>query len=197
MNDLAFVKIEGPGVHGDADDRRENVLKTTPRGFALIEFTDLYGEKCRLQKSSLGTQDAIWLGVSDPKLQVLVPGHGFQEMPLDMHSGKLSISSSMHLSRVMAARLLPYLKKFVETGELEAPSSDGEEGEEKESESPSPSTENGAEDGGKMPELRSPSTEDGGDVPESPLAVSEKTELEEEKGDSSAKKRKLKENSEK
>lgn len=130
MSDLILAKIVGPGPTGDADDTRENVLKTTPRGFALVEFTDLYGEKCRLQKSSLASQDAIWLGVSDAKLKVLLEGHGFQEVPLDLSGGKFSISSSMHLSRVMAARLLPYLKTFVETGELEAPlqSSEEEEG---------------------------------------------------------------------
>lgn len=35
-------------------------IKTTERGFDLIEFVDCYGEKCNIQKSSLAEVDAIW-----------------------------------------------------------------------------------------------------------------------------------------
>ena len=70
-------------------------LEKNQRGFKSGKFTDLYGEKCSIQKSSLATDDAIWLGID-----------------------KLSVSSRMHLNREQVAKLLPILQKFVETGEL-------------------------------------------------------------------------------
>lgn len=73
-------------------------LINTGRGFALAKFEDLYGTKCSIQKSSLATQDAIWLGVSTT---------------MDGASG-----DRMHLSREQVADLLPLLQRFVQTGEL-------------------------------------------------------------------------------
>lgn len=70
----------------------------TQRGFAYGTFQDRYGSKCRIQKSSIGTEDAIWLGVETA------------------FNGK--DSESMHLTRPMVARLLPMLQHFVVTGEL-------------------------------------------------------------------------------
>lgn len=43
-------------------------LEKNQRGFENGKFTDLYGEKCSIQKSSLATDDAIWLGIDKPKL---------------------------------------------------------------------------------------------------------------------------------
>lgn len=78
----------------------ENIkLEPTLRGFLRSEFIDRYGNKCSLQKSSLATEDCIWLGVHE-----------------DFNGGD---SSRMHLTRDNVAELLPYLQKFVETGELE------------------------------------------------------------------------------
>lgn len=64
----------------------------TARGFSLIEFGDIYGNQCSVQKSSLATTDAIWLG--------LVEGH------------------RMHLDRDAAAWLARVLTAFSATGEL-------------------------------------------------------------------------------
>lgn len=61
------------------------------RGFLRGQFTDRYGFPCSIQKSSLATEDCIWLG------RDLV---------------------RMHLTREMAAELIPLLQHFVETGEL-------------------------------------------------------------------------------
>jgi len=92
-------------------------LEITPRGFEHGEFTDLYGEKCSIQKSSLATDDAIWLGIDNPKLTVFENDqHGnylITEMP-----NNFSVSSRMHLNREQVSELLPILQKFVETGEL-------------------------------------------------------------------------------
>lgn len=63
----------------------------TQRGFTLIKFDDLYTQPCSLQKSSLATEDAIWVGVTEKR---------------------------MHLSREQVKELLPYLIQFTETGDL-------------------------------------------------------------------------------
>jgi hypothetical protein len=94
-------------------------IKKTNRGFEYTKFVDLYGFKCSLQKSSLATEDAIWFGVDDTKPQILrKDGKGWQpiELPTD---GEVLISGRMHLSQEQVKQLLPYLKNFVDTGELE------------------------------------------------------------------------------
>lgn len=76
--------------------------KKTIRGFALIEFDDLYEQKCSLQKSSIATTDAIWLGVSNTGEKL----------------GNKDVNNRMHLNRKQVKELLPHLIKFIETGEL-------------------------------------------------------------------------------
>ena len=63
----------------------------TERGFDFIYFIDEYCESCSLQKSSIATEDCIWLGVDGRR---------------------------MHLSQEMVKELIPYLSKFMETGDL-------------------------------------------------------------------------------
>lgn len=46
-------------------------LLPTQRGFLRGEFTDRYGVKCSIQKSSLATEDAIWLGIDEIELKIL------------------------------------------------------------------------------------------------------------------------------
>lgn len=79
----------------------------THRGFALREFTDLYGSQCSIQYSSLATDAALWFGVNDD-------GHFSMR---DAH-GPRTTGGRMHISRGMAAALLPLLEHFVEHGEL-------------------------------------------------------------------------------
>jgi hypothetical protein len=69
----------------------EIVLSPTQRGFLRAEFTDRYGEKCSIQKSSLAFEDCIWLGVNEHR---------------------------MHLTQEQAKALIPHLHHFVKTGEL-------------------------------------------------------------------------------
>ena len=96
-------------------DKIEIELETTSRGFARAEFIDMYGEKCSIQKSSLATEDAIWLGVDDPKPRVLVQGEGWKDVPLPVDA---FLSGRMHLSREHVKALMPFLVKFAVTGEL-------------------------------------------------------------------------------
>lgn len=78
--------------------------QNTERGFARVDFDDRYGERCSLQKSSLATEDAIWLGQNEPTL----------------HKPTGSYSCRMHLTQEDVRWLLPMLTHFAETGELPA-----------------------------------------------------------------------------
>lgn len=98
----------------------------THRGFALFEFEDRYAAKCSLQKSSLATEDAIWLGVDDPDPRVLASEASSLGVPTEETTGwvpypipeEVLLTTRMHLSRDQVAELLPILQHFVETGEL-------------------------------------------------------------------------------
>jgi hypothetical protein len=79
--------------------------QNTSRGFARVEFDDLYGERCSIQKSSLATADAIWLGQNAPTV--------------DHVTG--TAMCRMHLSQDDVRWLLPMLQHFAETGELPSP----------------------------------------------------------------------------
>ena len=86
----------------------------TNRGFALVEFTDLYGAKCSIQKSSLATDDAIWFGVDDADPKILGQ-NGWEKYPIPEN---VLLTTRMHLNQKQVANLLPILKKFVESGEI-------------------------------------------------------------------------------
>lgn len=75
-------------------------MATTARGFAVGAFLDDYGAKCSIQKSSLATEDCIWLGMDEGQH---VDGH---------------CCARMHLTRAMVRRLLPALEHFAATGDL-------------------------------------------------------------------------------
>jgi hypothetical protein len=79
--------------------------QNTSRGFARVEFDDLYGARCSIQKSSLATEDAIWLGQNAPTI----------------HHVTGDAMCRMHLSQDDVRWLLPMLQHFAETGELPSP----------------------------------------------------------------------------
>jgi hypothetical protein len=74
-------------------------VKPSDRGFKHAEFIDRYGSLCSLQESSLATEYCIWLGVDKAF------DHDYD-------------CTRMHLTQKMVRDLLPYLIKFVDTGEL-------------------------------------------------------------------------------
>ena len=96
-------------------------IKKTARGFSYSEFTDHYGVPCSIKKSSLATEDAIWLGCDEIGLKRFVPGKGCQDVQLeqDPEGVRHTANTQMHLTRKMVRDLLPVLTKFAETGELE------------------------------------------------------------------------------
>jgi len=98
----------------------------TNRGFDIITFTDQYGEGCSLQKSSLASEDAIWLGIDDPSPKIMASQASLHGVDTDTTVGwveypipkEVLISTRMHLTRKQVAELLPFLQRFVDTGEL-------------------------------------------------------------------------------
>jgi hypothetical protein len=98
----------------------------TNRGFVIVEFDDYNGTKCSIQKSSLATDDSIWLGVNDAEPKILASqakSYGVETqattgwVPYPIPLG-VFMTTRMHLERKQVARLLPILQKFADTGEL-------------------------------------------------------------------------------
>jgi hypothetical protein len=72
------------------------------RGFLKEKFKDRYGADCSIQKSSLATEDCIWLGCDHETKD----GQGNP------------VGARMHLTRAMAVDIAMHLQRFIETGEL-------------------------------------------------------------------------------
>jgi hypothetical protein len=89
--------------------------KKTLRGFSRIEFKDRNGIECSLQKSSIATEDCIWLGCNKANPVHMVPGAGWQPCPMP---SEYVANTRMHLTRSQVKKLLTILLKFVETGEI-------------------------------------------------------------------------------
>ena len=102
-------------------------MDKTQRGFSNGKFKDAYGAECSIQKSSLATKDAIWLGIDDPNPLIMCNNAernglvkqgdcGWQpfEIPKDV-----LITTRMHLTQREVRQLLPILEKFAKTGEIE------------------------------------------------------------------------------
>ena len=110
-------------------------MEKTYRGFDLFRFRDRYDSECSLQKSSLATEDCIWLGVDDASPKVMATkATGVAEVQRVMLDGMahddsgwvaypiptdVSLNTRMHLTRDQVRVLLPMLTNFVETGRLE------------------------------------------------------------------------------
>ncbi len=114
--------------------------EVTIRGFRIDKFIDRYGSACSLQKSSLASEDAIWLGIDDAKPQIMAsharaladsgdkgakealtaagcPAFGWIPWPIP---DEVLMSTRMHLTQEQVRALLPALQHFAETGELPA-----------------------------------------------------------------------------
>ncbi len=86
----------------------------TQRGFGIYEFKDKYGKECSIQKSSLATEDAIWLGIDDPE-PMIFGKNGWEKYPIPE---EVSMPTRMHLTQEQVKKILPVLQHFVKTGEL-------------------------------------------------------------------------------
>lgn len=86
----------------------------TLRGFELLTFHDRYDALCDIQRSSLATEDAIWLGTHSPEPKIMASktpegGTGWVEYPL---SEDVLINHRMHLTRKQTISLALKLLKF-------------------------------------------------------------------------------------
>lgn len=93
------------------------ILKTK-RNFNYTNFKDEYGNECSLQKSSSAMSDNIWLGIKNPKLVVFKDSNRGEYIETEMPDNFM-VNARMHLSIEQVKELLPYLNKFVETGDIE------------------------------------------------------------------------------
>ncbi len=98
----------------------------TGRGFSNLEFKDHYGAECSIQKSSLATEDAIWIGINDANPQIMASQAKAAGIETNESTGwikypihkEVLLNTRMHLTREQVAEMLPYLQEFVETGEI-------------------------------------------------------------------------------
>ena len=91
-------------------------IQKTHRGFKYTKFIDHYGYQCSIQKSSLATEDCIWLGCDNPKVKILVQNLGWQDIQLPEDAD--IFGCRMHLTQDMIKELIPILQHFVQTGNL-------------------------------------------------------------------------------
>lgn len=92
----------------------------TLRGFALVEFDDYYDKRCSIQKSSLATLDAIWIGINDAEPKIMAcktPEGGVGWVPFPVPED-VQINTQMHLTREQAWGIVKILIKFVITGNV-------------------------------------------------------------------------------
>lgn len=89
-------------------------IKYNQRGFAYIEFEDTHGNQCSLQKSSAALYDAIWFGIADPEINVMIDG-GWKRLAIP--EGAV-VNSRMHITQKQLREILPLLQHFADTGEF-------------------------------------------------------------------------------
>lgn len=95
----------------------------TARGFAKVAFSDHYGVACSIQKSSLATEEAIWIGADDLGLQRFASDYtGWHNVDLsEVFPGQtISANTRMHLTQDEVGALLPVLVHFAQTGQVAA-----------------------------------------------------------------------------
>lgn len=83
----------------------KRIFSTTQRGFPVWVWSDLNDEACSLQKSSLATDDAVWVGLNTGT-------HVRNER------GEVVCCARMHLDREQAKWLAERLLAFALTGEV-------------------------------------------------------------------------------
>lgn len=80
-----------------------DIQPANDRGFYRGNFKDRNGDDCSIQESSLATEPCIWLGLNHETIH---------------HVTGQPCGARMHLTRALAAELIPLLEHFVATGQL-------------------------------------------------------------------------------
>lgn len=95
------------------------MIEKTQRGFSLYKFKDFNNIECSIQKSSIATEDCIWIGSTDINLQRFDAGIGWSNVELaNTEKHHFIASNRMHLTQEQVRELLPILQKFADTGDL-------------------------------------------------------------------------------
>lgn len=92
-------------------------IEKTQRNFPFAEFTDRYGTKCSIQKSSLAFENCIWLGVANPKVKILASDASKLGIDTEENTGWIEyptppeahINGRMHLTQDNVRELCLYL----------------------------------------------------------------------------------------
>ena len=92
----------------------------TERGFAVVEFEDMYGVSCSIQKSSLASEDCVWMGLNE-----VVPKIMAKELREDLTGWvnfpspeEVLLNARMHINKQQAKEIIEVLQTFVDTGEI-------------------------------------------------------------------------------
>lgn len=116
------IMAEIDALNKELGSTKPAAMERTERGFSYHTFTDRNGVECSLQKSSIATEDAIWLGATEIGLKRFEPFIGWSDVKLpDGGPGGVTYiaNNRMHLTREQVAELLPLLQLFVQTGEID------------------------------------------------------------------------------
>jgi hypothetical protein len=92
----------------------------THRGFDLYIGKDYNDKQFSIQKSSIATNNLIWLGIdfAEPKILASKTEKGGTGWVDYLIPEDVSFTTRMHLTRDQVKEILPILKKFVKTGEI-------------------------------------------------------------------------------
>lgn len=99
----------------------------THLGYSLLEFADDNENKCTMQKSSSALEEKIWLGIDDPKPQILHGDAALLGVETDAKSGwidypispRVNITTRMHLTQRQALSLAKKLMDFAVNGDID------------------------------------------------------------------------------
>lgn len=97
-------------------------IDRTQRGFAIANFVDHNGVEFSIQKSSLATEDCVWLGANKIGLKEFVSGRqpAWEDINLDDTDTHHCIANTrMYINREQAAMLAQFLQRFADTGEID------------------------------------------------------------------------------
>jgi hypothetical protein len=90
----------------------------TAKGSPIVEFKDHYDIECTIQQCTIGSRDAIWVGVSERKSQIPRYYEGKIRIPFDTEIDQASDAKRMYLTKKEVKQLLPVLKHFAKYGNL-------------------------------------------------------------------------------
>jgi len=92
--------------------------RKTNRGFGIIEFTDSKNISCSIQKSSSAMEEAIWFGTDDDEL-VIFEDEDMGKYITTKLPKTFMVNNRMHLTQEQVKELLPILKRFADTGDID------------------------------------------------------------------------------